>query len=59
PSRFSLFREIIPSYRLFTDLNVRESEYRELFDELRLYWAGLENEETFCSRVEAITPMLL
>ncbi|TMV47229.1 extracellular solute-binding protein [Paenibacillus mesophilus] len=58
PSRFSLFREIIPSYRLFTDLNVRESEYRELFDELRLYWAGLENEETFCSRVEAITPML-
>jgi multiple sugar transport system substrate-binding protein len=58
PSRFSLFREIIPSYRLFTDLNVRESEYRELFDELRLYWAGLENEETFCSRVEAIAPIL-
>ncbi|MEF3306628.1 extracellular solute-binding protein [Paenibacillus sp. GYB003] len=56
PSRFSLFREIIPSYRLFTDLNVGESEYRALFDELRLYWAGLEDEETFVGRVEGIPP---
>lgn len=56
PSRFSLFREIIPSYRLFTNLNVRESEYRALFNELRLYWAGLEDEEALIRRVEAIPP---
>lgn len=56
PSRFSLFREIIPSFRVFTDMNIGEEEYNKLFYELRLYWAGLENEETFCSRVEAITP---
>lgn len=57
PSRFSLFREIIPSYRLFTDLNIRENEYNHLFRELRLYWAGLENEETICSRLESIAPV--
>ncbi|GAA3412682.1 extracellular solute-binding protein [Paenibacillus hodogayensis] len=56
PSRFSLFREIIPSYRLFTDLNIGEGEYRKLFYELQLYWAGLLDEETFRSRVEAIAP---
>lgn len=59
PSRFSLFREIIPSYRLFTDMNIGENEYAELFNELRLYWAGLVDEQTFCSRVEAIGPPMM
>lgn len=52
PSRFSLFREIIPSYRLFTDLNIKEEEHRRLINGLKLYWAGLENEETFRLRFE-------
>jgi multiple sugar transport system substrate-binding protein len=55
PSRFSLFREIIPSYRLFSDLNLRESEMHGLFSELRLYWAGLQDEETLCRRVEELS----
>ncbi|MBD2862581.1 extracellular solute-binding protein [Paenibacillus oceani] len=55
PSRFSLFREIIPSYRLFSDLNLRESEMHGLFSELRLYWAGLQDEETLCKRVEELS----
>lgn len=47
PSRFSLFREIMPSYRLFTDLNITEREYSKLYSELRLYWAGLGNGDGF------------
>ncbi|TMV43753.1 extracellular solute-binding protein [Paenibacillus mesophilus] len=57
PSRFTLFREIIPSFRLFTDLNIREDEYNLLFKELRLYWAGLINEETLSSRIESNSSM--
>lgn len=52
PSRFSLFRETIPGYRYFTDLGVRARELAEINREVKLYWAGLETEETFCSRLE-------
>ncbi|MFK7693666.1 extracellular solute-binding protein [Paenibacillus sp. HJGM_3] len=54
PSRFPMFREIMPSYRLFSDLNVKDSEFRKLFGELRLYWAGLESEENLCREIESI-----
>lgn len=57
PSRFSLFREIIPSYRLITDLNIRRSEYDQLFNELLLYWAGLGDEEAFIRKVETLSPV--
>lgn len=53
PSRYSLFREIIPTYRWYTDLGVRFHELREMKNELRLYWSGLTNEELFCKRLRA------
>lgn len=49
-----MFREIMPSYRLFSDLNVKDSEFRKLFGELRLYWAGLESEANLCREIESI-----
>jgi len=54
PSRFSLFREIVPSYRFFTEMNIGEIEMRMIEKEVRLYWAGLESEETFGARLERL-----
>ncbi|SDC95701.1 multiple sugar transport system substrate-binding protein [Paenibacillus sp. UNCCL117] len=54
PSRHSLFREIIPSYRLPSELNITFGESIELYKELRLYWAGLKGEEDLCEAVEGI-----
>lgn len=52
PSRFSLFRETIPGFRYFTDMGLQASELALINREVKLYWAGLENEKTFCSRIE-------
>ncbi|PYI57445.1 extracellular solute-binding protein [Paenibacillus flagellatus] len=54
PSRFAMFREIMPSFRLLDDLNVKDSELRKLVGELRLYWAGLGSEEKLCAEMEAM-----
>lgn len=53
PSRFSLFRETIPGFRYFTDLGLTASELGEINREVKLYWADLESEDTFCTRMEA------
>jgi multiple sugar transport system substrate-binding protein len=52
PSRFSLFRETIPGFRYFTELGLQASELREINREVKLYWAGLESEQSFCSRMD-------
>ncbi|MBP1995580.1 extracellular solute-binding protein [Paenibacillus eucommiae] len=61
PTRFSLFRETIPSFRYFTDLNISASELSRINQELKLYWAGLETEEALCSQIEesytAVSPV--
>lgn len=57
PSRFSLFREVIPSYRLISNLKIKDSEYNKLFEELRLYWAGLVDEATLCNNIEGATSL--
>ncbi|MNH99659.1 hypothetical protein D3C73_524380 [compost metagenome] len=52
PSRFSLFRETIPSFRYFSDLGISPNELKTINQESKLYWAGLETEEELCSRIE-------
>lgn len=54
PSRFSLFREMIASFHPFTDLGIGDKEFRTIEREVKLYWAGLESEESFCSRLELL-----
>ncbi|GIP33398.1 extracellular solute-binding protein [Paenibacillus sp. J2TS4] len=54
PSRFSLFRETIPGFRYFTDLSLTATELTALGEELKLFWAGLANEEAFCRQVEQV-----
>lgn len=52
PSRYSLFREMIFSYRSHRDLNVPQSKLRFLFDELKAYWGNLIDEEELCRRIQ-------
>ncbi|MEC0231218.1 extracellular solute-binding protein [Paenibacillus alba] len=52
PSRFSLFRETIPSFHYFSDLGISPKELTTINQEAKLYWAGLETEEELISRIE-------
>ncbi|CAG7643230.1 extracellular solute-binding protein [Paenibacillus allorhizosphaerae] len=54
PSRFHLYREIAPTFSLYTDLNLKESQLNAALREAKLYWSGLSSEQTVCSRLEEI-----
>lgn len=52
PSRFKMFREIVPSFRLYSDLGLSFKELKEIRDELRLYLSGLLDESLLIKRIE-------
>ncbi|MFD2329899.1 extracellular solute-binding protein [Cohnella sp. GCM10020058] len=54
PSRFGMYREIIPSYRFGDALGLLEREWRWFLPEVMLYLSGLRTEEAFCERIEAL-----
>ncbi|MFS0781079.1 extracellular solute-binding protein [Bacillus sp. 1P06AnD] len=51
PSRFQLFREIIPSFCLYTDLGLNSTELAEVRNELRLHLAGASDNDSFYERL--------
>ncbi|WP_217594038.1 extracellular solute-binding protein [Cohnella sp. GbtcB17] len=53
PSRFGMYREIIPTYRFGDALGLEEREWNRLLPEVMLYLSGLQSEEAFCDKVEA------
>lgn len=52
PLRYPMHRDIVPTYRLYTDLNVTMSMLLAIVNEVKLYWAGLESEQTVCAKIE-------
>jgi multiple sugar transport system substrate-binding protein len=54
PSRFQLFREIIPTYCLYSHLGVTYEELGEMNNELRLYLSGMLSENFFVQRLRSI-----
>ncbi|MDF2721279.1 MAG: extracellular solute-binding protein [Paenibacillus sp.] len=52
PSRFPLFREIMPTYRFFTELNIPFSQFAMIREELKFYWAGLDDLDTVMNRIQ-------
>ncbi|ANX13817.1 hypothetical protein ABE41_017540 [Fictibacillus arsenicus] len=52
PPRFKLFRETIPTFRLYDQLGLNFEELLEITNELRLYWSGFISGELLCKRVE-------
>lgn len=52
PSRFHMYRETIPTFRLYTDLQLSAEELQMIRRELKLYWSKIQNLETVCQRLE-------
>ncbi|MEK0316447.1 extracellular solute-binding protein [Cohnella sp. 56] len=53
PSRFNMYREIIPTFRFGSELGLREREWSWFLQEVMLYLSGLASEDAFCDSVEA------
>jgi len=51
PSRYSLYREIMFSYRTHQDLNIPVTVISTLFKELRAYWADMIDEDELWERL--------
>ncbi|WP_158606620.1 extracellular solute-binding protein [Paenibacillus ginsengarvi] len=54
PSRFSMYRDIIPTFRPFTAMNMSTSELYRFYREAKLFWSGLETEEAAVKRLEQL-----
>lgn len=54
PSRFFLYRDIIPTYRTIDYLKLDQQELNRFREEAKLYWSGLESEQDISKRLEAI-----
>lgn len=56
PSRYALFRELIPTFRLHADLNLSASSMEAMKDLLKEYWSDLIDEETLCEKIRRLPP---
>ncbi|CAG7642693.1 extracellular solute-binding protein [Paenibacillus allorhizosphaerae] len=54
PSRFFMYREIIPTFRLIQDLGLQNRQLKEIQREVLLYISGFLESETLCKNVEAV-----
>ncbi|MEF3303548.1 extracellular solute-binding protein [Paenibacillus sp. GYB003] len=52
PSRFMLYREIIRSFRLHSDLQLSNDALKRMRSELKLYWAGVTDLDACCRALE-------
>ncbi|MBB6632659.1 extracellular solute-binding protein [Cohnella thailandensis] len=53
PLRYSMFRDIIPSFRYHVDLNATSAMLSRMNNELLLYWTKMENADSILRRLEA------
>lgn len=51
PSRYHMYREIIPTFRFMNELNLHNEDLIRIRKELMLFWAGMEDADTFYSRL--------
>ncbi|KRE59914.1 extracellular solute-binding protein [Paenibacillus sp. Soil750] len=52
PSRFMMYRDIIPTFRLYSDMNVTFRELETMRRIFKLYWAKLDDFETVFHRLK-------
>ncbi|MFD0698082.1 extracellular solute-binding protein [Paenibacillus sp. GCM10027628] len=53
PSRFFMYRDIIPTFSFYKDMNVTFRELETMRHMLKLYWARLDDFETVCRQLKA------
>ncbi|MNI64596.1 hypothetical protein D3C73_1200530 [compost metagenome] len=47
-----MYREIVQTFRLYSDLQLSENELTEMGKELRFYWSKLEQLESVLEQLE-------
>jgi len=52
PSRFFMYKDIIPTYRFYSDMNISYREASAMGEILKLYWAHLDDFETALRRLK-------
>jgi multiple sugar transport system substrate-binding protein len=52
PSRFQLYREVMNTFRYYSDLNLTSCELTAVRNELKFYWSGLDSLDTVLERIE-------
>ncbi|RKN64449.1 extracellular solute-binding protein [Paenibacillus ginsengarvi] len=52
PYRFHMYRELIHTFRTYTDLNLTALELTAIRDEMRFYWSKLDDLDTVLERLE-------
>ncbi|WP_051541261.1 hypothetical protein [Caldalkalibacillus mannanilyticus] len=54
PSRYFMFREIVPTYKQITELGLNNKQFIDIQLEIMLYVSGVHDIGAFCSRLEEI-----
>lgn len=54
PSRYQMYREIIPSFRSVTDINLSLKQLDDVLSEFKLYWSGLRSKESLAKNLEDV-----
>ncbi|TLS54071.1 extracellular solute-binding protein [Paenibacillus antri] len=54
PSRYQMYKEIIPSFRLFTETNLTLKQLDDVLAECKLYWSGLRSKESLAKNLEQV-----
>ncbi|WP_158301859.1 extracellular solute-binding protein [Paenibacillus mesophilus] len=52
PNRYPLFREMLFSYRSYSDLNIPASAFSKLYNHFKAYWANIIDEDELCARID-------
>ncbi|MDF2722070.1 MAG: extracellular solute-binding protein [Paenibacillus sp.] len=52
PAHYDMYRDIIPTFRYYTDLNMSHADLTVVCDEMKYYWSGLDDLETVLRRLE-------
>ncbi|WP_127580429.1 extracellular solute-binding protein [Paenibacillus koleovorans] len=50
-SRFAMYREIVPTFRYYTELGLTPRQFLKMRGDLKLYWAGLESMEQVTAKI--------
>ncbi len=56
PSRFFMYREIIPTFRLITEIGLSNHQLKEMQRETMLFLSGLQDRDSLCRKLEQLLP---
>ena len=54
PSRFFMYKEIMPTFRLFSDSGIPQSKLKRIRNELKYFWFQMEDVDQACERIDKV-----